>query len=269
MKVFALVGPSGTGKSATALSFAYCKRIPAIIDDGLLIFKGKKAAGVSAKYEKNSVTAIKRAVFYYEDHRKDVNQTIKKIRMESILILGTSIRMVDTIAKKLELDRIEKYFFIEDVRSSSEIKLALYMRRTAGKHAIPVPYVQLEQRMLERVLNHGKKIFSRKNEMIGETTIIRPQFHHGTINISSRVIRDLIRKSSTSVENVIECYNVKFTLEDLPMIQANIKVNYTLDSRVYLFQIAEKVQQRIFEDLLKYIEIEFNSINICINRIQL
>jgi hypothetical protein len=267
MRVFALVGPSGTGKSASALSFAHSQRIPALIDDGLLVCNGKKAAGISAKYDKNYITAIKRAVFYYEDHRKEVHNTIKKLKIESILILGTSIRMVDKIADKLELGRISKYYSIEEVRSSSQIKLALYMRRTAGKHVIPVPYVQLAHRMFERVLMRGKKVFSRHNEIIGETSIIRPHFHNGTINIWSVVIKDLIIRSCTSVENVKECYKVKFTLEDLPTIHASITVTYSLDSANHLFQIAEHVQKKILKDLLQYLEIEFYSINIGIDRV--
>ena len=63
MEIFALSGPSGTGKSTSALSFAYEKKIPAIIDDGLLIVNGKKVAGTSAKFEKNTITAVKRATF--------------------------------------------------------------------------------------------------------------------------------------------------------------------------------------------------------------
>lgn len=52
LKVYSLSGPSGTGKSTSALAFAHKLDVEAIIDDGLLIVNGTRVAGVSAKFEK-------------------------------------------------------------------------------------------------------------------------------------------------------------------------------------------------------------------------
>lgn len=52
MKVYSLSGPSGTGKSTSALAFAHKLGVEAIVDDGLLIVNGVRVAGVSAKFEK-------------------------------------------------------------------------------------------------------------------------------------------------------------------------------------------------------------------------
>lgn len=78
METYALFGPSGTGKSTSALHLAHNHNIPAIIDDGILIYRGRKIAGVSAKYEKTTIQAVKRAIFFYEDHAETVRQAIKK-----------------------------------------------------------------------------------------------------------------------------------------------------------------------------------------------
>ena len=48
MKVFAFVGPSGTGKSYRAQMVASERNINFIIDDGLLINENEVVAGVSA-----------------------------------------------------------------------------------------------------------------------------------------------------------------------------------------------------------------------------
>ena len=45
MKVIALVGPSGTGKSHRALLVAHEQKADAIIDDGILIKDGKLLDG--------------------------------------------------------------------------------------------------------------------------------------------------------------------------------------------------------------------------------
>ena len=52
MKVYSLSGPSGTGKSTSALAFAHKLGVEAIVDDGLLIVNGVRVAGLSAKFEK-------------------------------------------------------------------------------------------------------------------------------------------------------------------------------------------------------------------------
>ena len=74
MIIHSLSGPSGTGKSTSALQFAYEHEIEAIIDDGMLIINGEKIAGTSAKYEKNTITAIRRAIFEDDVHKNEVQE---------------------------------------------------------------------------------------------------------------------------------------------------------------------------------------------------
>ena len=54
MKVYGLVGTSGTGKSYRAGELASSKNISCIIDDGLFIKDTRILAGVSAKERKQS-----------------------------------------------------------------------------------------------------------------------------------------------------------------------------------------------------------------------
>ncbi|MBQ9419394.1 MAG: hypothetical protein IJU31_03345, partial [Synergistaceae bacterium] len=72
IKIFAFVGPAGTGKSHRATHVARQNGIGVIIDDGLVISRGRILAGRSAKSEVNRLRAIKRAIFEYEDHRDEV-----------------------------------------------------------------------------------------------------------------------------------------------------------------------------------------------------
>ena len=125
MEIFSLSGPSGTGKSTSALTFAHQHKIPAIIDDGLLILNGHKLAGTSAKFEKNAITAVKRATFFDELHKKEVQEALKIYLIDKILIIGTSDKMTRLIANRLELGEINHYHYIGDLRSPSEIKLCL------------------------------------------------------------------------------------------------------------------------------------------------
>ena len=101
MRVVGFIGPSGTGKSYRALWVAKERDIDYIVDDGLLIYQSRIIAGKSAKKELTRVGSIKTALFYDENHRNSVIESIEKSKPEAVLILGTSDEMVDKIVQVL------------------------------------------------------------------------------------------------------------------------------------------------------------------------
>jgi len=66
-----------------------------LIDDGLVISKGRIMAGKSAKSERNLVRAIRRALFQFPDHRKAVRAFLQKSAPCKIMIIATSISMAE------------------------------------------------------------------------------------------------------------------------------------------------------------------------------
>ena len=103
IKVYAFVGPSGTGKSYRAQMVAGENNIKYIIDDGLLVNDNEVVAGTSAKKAPTKIETIRHALFINEDEKNVIVEAIKKYKPESILILGTSDGMVSKIAQNLEL----------------------------------------------------------------------------------------------------------------------------------------------------------------------
>ena len=103
MEVYALVGSSGTGKSHRAMTVAYENGIEVVIDDGLLIKDGCKLAGKSAKREATTFAAVKRAIFYDPEHAKEIKECLAKLKPTKILVLGTSLHMIEHITAALEL----------------------------------------------------------------------------------------------------------------------------------------------------------------------
>ena len=61
MKVYALSGKSGTGKSFQAMNLCNRLNIESIIDDGLFIFHNRVEAGISAKRQETREVEIGRA----------------------------------------------------------------------------------------------------------------------------------------------------------------------------------------------------------------
>ena len=265
MEIYALFGPSGTGKSTSALQYAYSKMIPAIIDDGLLIYMGEKIAGRSAKYEENRITAIKRAMFYYQDHREEVKNKIEKLAIQKILILGTSKKMVDYIANALQLGQISYYADVENVRSSSEIKMALFERKTKGEHVIPIPAIQVERGFFRRMIFKGSKVFSLKKELIGENTIVYPGFQIATISIYPDVLKKIVSYRCKSIPEIQDYSNIQVTLGQIPTVSLSLKL---FISEKTVLETIKNIQKKIKEDYQNHLDIELHSIDIHIEKVR-
>ncbi|MCM3584516.1 hypothetical protein M3182_02005 [Mesobacillus maritimus] len=266
MQVFALVGKSGTGKSTSILQYCFDKGIPAFIDDGLLIVNGRKKAGTSAKYENNYIRAIKRATFHYDDHQTEVIHAISKLNLKKLLIVGTSVKMVDQIAMKLELGKIDHYIDVTEVRSSAEIKMALFVRKTQEKHVIPIPYVQIEPNRFKKLMQRGKKVFSKQHTYIGENTIIQPNFTKGTISIYENVIKDLIIYTCKDLKTVGKVSNIYYHFENSPKLTVQLDLISPLGSN--LVPVVEDIQGKILSAMNKIVEIELDTIHVQVSSIR-
>jgi len=260
LELFSLSGPSGTGKSTSALTFAHKHKIPAIIDDGLLIVNGEKIAGTSAKFEKNALTAVKRATFFFEDHVKEVQMAINHYYINRILIIGTSDKMTRIIASRLNLGQIQHYFHVEDIRTSSEIKIAQFVRKTEGKHIIPIPYKQVDPSLFKKIILKGWEIFTPKRERIGETTIVHPDFHRSSIIIHKKVYKDLVKIICSGYREIEDCKSAQFILNGLPVLNVCITIRQPIRSN--LIELSEKLQSNIRSYFLTHLNIELYSINL-------
>ena len=139
IKVYAFVGPSGTGKSYRAQLVANSRNVKFIIDDGLLISENEVIAGISAKKAPTKIETVRNALFQDDVKRDEMIKAIQKERPRSILILGTSDGMVEKIAKNLNIAPILETTYIQDVATEEEMETARRTRVTQGKHVIPVP----------------------------------------------------------------------------------------------------------------------------------
>ncbi len=199
-KVFALVGKSGTGKSFRARLVAEHYNIPLLVDDGLLIRDKTIIAGRSAKKEANYVGAIKTALFDDIAHRQEVLEAIKKEKAPRILLIGTSEKMVEKVAVRLELPPVGQFIKIEDISSQEEIERAIKSRKE-GKHVIPVPSIEIEKDYSRIFLDSIKVLFKRnfgkKNKStVYEKSVVQPDFDsedkRGTVTMTEAALTQMI-----------------------------------------------------------------------------
>lgn len=213
IKVYAFVGPSGTGKSYRAQMVASEKNVNFIIDDGLLIKDNEVIAGESAKKAPTKIETVKHALFYKEEEKQEIIKALKKYNPESILILGTSDGMVQKIAANLGLPEISETTYISDVATQEEMQTARRIRVTEGKHVIPVPTFEIKKDFSGYLLD-PLQIFKTKGKgqkpYISEKSIIRPTFSYmGNFTISDTVFRQIVEYIVAKTEGIYKVQKIR------------------------------------------------------------
>ena len=196
MKVCALVGKSGTGKSYQAMNICRDENITGIIDDGLFIIGKGIIAGTSAKRQTTKIGAVKTALFTQEEHRSAVSEKIREIAPDSLLVIGTSAGMARKIAERLQLPEIERVIDIESITTERERETAKKQRNDLGKHVIPVPTFQIKREFSGYFLD-PLRIFRGRGKAdkgsFAEKSVVRPTYSYmGDYLISDKVISDII-----------------------------------------------------------------------------
>ena len=265
LKVFALVGRSGTGKSFRAKLIAEKYGIDLIIDDGLLIKDDSIIAGKSAKKESAFLTAVKTALFDDLEHRTEVQKALKKTRFRSILLIGTSDKMVSKIAKKLKLPQPSKIIRIEDIATTEEISKAIHSRNTEGKHIIPVPSVVIKKHY-SNIFSNSIKVFMKKNFFTPkpkgfEKTVVQPNYSDkkGIVTMSETALYQMLSHCSSEYDPTIRINKVKVKYDT---------AGYTLKLYLklpYMMQISGKVhgfQQYLISSLERHAGIIIKEVNL-------
>ena len=250
IKVYAFVGPSGTGKSYRAQMVAGEYDIKYIIDDGILVRNNDIVAGTSAKKAPTKIETIKRALFQNEEQRKEMIKAFNKLKPKSVLILGTSDKMVKEIARNLELPQIEKTIYITDVATEEEINNAKRVRTTEGKHVIPVPTFEIKKDFSGFLLD-PLQIFKSKGSgekpYISEKSIIRPTFSYmGNYTISDTVFRQIIEYIASKTDSITDIIRVRVNkTENGPSIYVEAEVKYGFNLMTELKKFKEKCIREI------------------------
>ena len=250
IRVYAFVGPSGTGKSYRAQMVAGENNISYIIDDGLLVNENEVVAGESAKKAPTKIETVKHAIFIDEKERKEMIKAIKKFKPESILILGTSDGMVEKIAENLELPKIEKTIYIDEVATKDEMETARNIRVTQGKHVIPVPTFEIKKDFSGYILD-PLQIFKSKGSgnkpYISEKSIIRPTFSYlGNFTISDTVFRQVVEYLAKKEDGIAKIIRTRVeNYGEGPYIYMEVSVYYGHNVIKELKEFKEKCVKEI------------------------
>ncbi|MCL2066395.1 MAG: ATP-binding protein [Treponema sp.] len=272
IKVYALIGESGTGKSFRAKLVAQKYGIEFIIDDGLLIRENRILAGHSAKKEKTFLAAVKVALFDEKAHRDEVARRLQSEKIKRILLLGTSEKMALKIAARLQLPPPSKIIRIEDIASQDDIEKAIRTRRIEGKHVIPVPSIEVK-RSYPNIFYDAIQIFKRRITPAGigpvpklhEKSVVRPEYSiRGKVIISEAAL-------SQMVIHCVDEYNQNIRIKKI--LVKDDKMGYRLVITIdvpYGIQLGgniHELQQYIIENIERFTGILIEEVNIIIDKI--
>ena len=273
VRVFALVGPSGTGKSYHAKLLSEKLKAPLIIDDGLLIEGDAILAGRSAKREKTYLGAVKCAIFNEKSHRDEILASLAEQKGKRILILATSEKMARKIAQRLKLPLPQKVIKIEEIASPEEIEKAQLSRNIEGKHVIPVPSMEIKKKYPQIFYDKVKIFFRRKPSLQGnapdsvvEKSVVRPQFSQGRKEMTisqaelGKMAHDLVKDFDEDI--AIKKLAVKADASGCKIvIVADLPFETQLITKIY------QLQEWVINNIEKKTGILIEDVNIVIDKI--
>lgn len=269
MEVFALVGSTGTGKSHRAMLVAYENGIDTVIDDGLLVKDGLKLAGSSAKREATALQAVKRAIFLDPAHAQEVRQRLREENPARVLVLGTSVRMVNRIADALQIPRPSTIIDIKDVATNREIRLAQELRENHGMHVIPVPTIEVKKDFPGYLVDPLKYFFKKKNEprrKIGEKSIIRPKFSViGKLIITEHAVAQIASYVGLQVAGVAQ---INKALVDMGEDGIKIRLEITVRFGCFIPKVALQVKTDIETSLEEFTGLNVNEVSVLVKSIE-
>lgn len=254
-------GKSGTGKSYKALSVAVENGAKLIVDDGLLICDGKVLAGKSAKKERLRYASTLRAIFDDAEHAREVADAIKDSGENTILILGTSEKMVNLIADRVGVAPVNKHIHIEDVASAEEIDVARTMRTRYGKHVIPVPTTEIKRTFsgylldpLTSIKKLADGIFDKPTP--DQRTIVRPKYGYmGDFEISERVLYQIARYEASLVDGVASVDKVVYYDNGIiSEFRVDVSMNFGYDFQKACTQIQQRIIRGVDECAAIYVD---------------
>ncbi len=263
MKTYALVGESGTGKSYNSINLAAKYKLDYIIDDGILINKNKVVAGTSAKREANIIDAVKCAVFINDERLKEMKEAISKAEPKGILVLGTSVKMVEKIRKRLELPEYTEIIKIENISTEEEISKARLTRQVQGKHVIPVPVMEIRKTFSGYFLD-PLRVF-RKNSLISSSSaedksIVRPTYSYmGDFSINDTVLCSLASYETSTCSGVERVIRVTVDKSGTDVIfNIDVVIEYGKNIR----KCSEDIKSHVKEAIEKYASVYTDAVNV-------
>ncbi|MCL6610667.1 MAG: Asp23/Gls24 family envelope stress response protein [Peptococcaceae bacterium] len=273
MEVYALIGPSGTGKSHRAVMVAHLTGSDIIIDDGLLIKGNQILVGNTAKKQPTRIGAIKAALFLDRNISAKAREVLRQHNPSRVLILGTSVEMARRIASTLDLPDISRVIDIREVASPEEIKKARLNRTKFSRHVIPAPTMEVRKGFPGTIIEPLRVLIRKDKDKHSagrswlEQSVVRPTFtYYGKLTISDHAISSIAVLAAREVSGVKSPGRVHVAQAEEELI---IDISPVLYYGAYLPGVSKKLQAVIKERVEYMTGLSVKTVNVIIKSIDL
>lgn len=161
--------------------------------------------------------------------------------------------MLNRIKENLSLPEFQKIIRIEDVSTKEEMQTARRIRKTQGKHVVPVPTFEIKKDFSGIMLDPLQVFRTKKDKnpyQAADRSIIRPTFNYlGKFTISDSVFRDIVDMISETTEGIVE--TTRLRVDKIALEEEGLKI-YTEITVVYgynIVNIVDKFKNKIKEEL--------------------
>jgi hypothetical protein len=273
VRVYALVGSTGTGKSFRAKLVAQKYGIEMIIDDGLLIRDDQIIAGKSAKKEALYLGAVKTALFHEKSHRDEVAKALQRDKFRKILVIGTSEKMVIRICERLQIPQPFKVIKIEDIATKEEIEKAMQSRQIEGKHVIPVPALEI-RRNYPSIFYDSVRVFLKRSfgsgaslPKIYEKAVVRPEYtKRGRVAISEAALSQMVVHCVDEFDSSVKVRRLAIR-DDTQGYRITVVLEVPYGTK--MASNAHALQEYIVDNIERFTGILVAEVNIVIDRLTL
>ncbi|MDR1740682.1 MAG: hypothetical protein LBR38_02390 [Synergistaceae bacterium] len=267
IEVIGFVGAAGTGKSQRASQVARQNGVDFVVDDGLVVARGQIMAGKSAKAEKNMVRAIRRAIFEYEPHRREVTEFLAAHAPCRVMVIATSRGMMEKIAEKLGLSAPSRVLDIADVASAEDIDSALRERREKKQHVVPVSRTQIQRNFAGKLVSQLKDLFKGRDKGAdADRTVVKPPFSFdGRVVVEEEAILAMIRRLVIVGDHVRQVKELGVETDGDALV-VNLVIDIALDGMTML-NLGRLLQKKIRVGLSFFTGMEVKKVNVKINEV--
>ena len=267
--VIAFIGPSGTGKSTHAIRIAGKYQIAYIIDDGLLIHGSRIIAGASAKKAPSRLESVRQALFADETRAAVMRRALLAHKPSTLMILGTSDGMLTKICQSLWLNQPAMLIRIEDVSSEEEMRQAREVRISQGKHAIPVPSMEIKHEFSGTFTDPFVRLRRRRDRSQTvhdmDRTVVRPTFSGlGSYSMSDEAMRMMIEYILRQVRGVAGLTGFVVRPEVYGVV---LDIDLSLVYGYNAPQVLQEVQERVSSQVETYTAINVMAVNVRARRV--
>lgn len=266
IQVLAFIGPAGTGKSRRAQLLARTRRVDYVIDDGLVVSRGKIMIGKSAKSEKNLISAIRRALFQFPDHKDSVIAFLANESPCRVMVIATSQSMAEKIIKTLRLPKPSEFINIEDVATEDEIRQAKLERQQKGHHVIPVSQAQIRKNFGGKLVGRLRELWKTKDRHEGERTVVRPPFSfYGNLCIEMAAISQIVEYIIRLTRQVKEVLEVRIRTSD-EQLSISIDINVNMGKQ-NLLELSRSIQNRTASGVSYFTGMDVRTVDVNIKEV--